>query len=49
MDKWYAIAMVAFVTAMFGGMAFDSYQKNQCRVAAVQAGKSAEDIEKICR
>lgn len=49
MDKWYAIAMVAFVIAMFGGMAIDSYQKNQCRMTAVQAGKSAEDIEKICR
>lgn len=49
MDKWYFIAMGCFLVTMAGGMALDSYNKNQCRVVAVQAGKSAEDIEKICR
>jgi hypothetical protein len=49
MVKWDAIAVVAFVTAMFGILAFEGYQENQCRAAAVQAGKSAEDIGKICR
>lgn len=49
MDKWYAVAMIAFVLAMFGSLAIESYQKQQCRIAAVQAGKTAEDIEKICK
>lgn len=49
MDRWSSIALIAFVLCMFGGMALESYHKNECRIAAVNAGKSAEDIGRICR
>lgn len=49
MDKWIAVSLVVFLVAMFGSLMFDSYQQNQCRIEATKAGKSAEDIEKICR
>lgn len=49
MDKWIAISITVFLVAMFGSLAIESYQKNQCRIAATKAGKSAEDIVKICR
>lgn len=49
MERWYAIAMIAFVVAMFGSFAAEAYMKGQCRTEAIKAGKSVEDIEKICR
>lgn len=47
--KWFAIAVIVLFGSMFAGLGFEKYQVNQCRVASVQAGKSAEDIVKICK
>ena len=49
MDKWYAIAMIAFVLSMFGGLAYENYSKKECKIELAKVGKSTEDIEKICR
>lgn len=49
MEKYMAIALAVFFVCMFGGLALEGYQKSQCRVEAMKAGKSAEDIAKICK
>ena len=49
MDKWYFIGMFAFLMSMGGVMAYEAHQKGQCRIEAMKAGKSAEDIAKICK
>lgn len=43
------IALATLFTAMFIGMGIEKYQVNQCRIASVQAGKSADEIVKICK
>lgn len=47
-ERYLMIVMVVFAVVMFGSMAIESYQKNQCKQAAIQAGKSADEINKIC-
>lgn len=47
--KWFAIAFAVVFSIMFAGLGFSEYSKGQCRIASVQAGKSAEDISKICK
>lgn len=49
MDKWYAIAVIVFLVAVGVSLSVESYTKAQCRIEAVKVGKTAEDIEKICR
>lgn len=49
MDKWYYIAIGVFLAFMGAGLSVTEYQKGQCRVEAIKAGKSAEDIAKICK
>jgi hypothetical protein len=46
----YLMATVAIMFFLsMGGMAYESYAKNQCRVDAMKVGRSADDIQKICR
>lgn len=47
--KWFMIGVAVLFGAMFTGMGVEKYQVNQCRIASVQAGKSAEEIVKICK
>jgi len=47
-ERYLMIIMVVFFVTMFGGMAIENYQKSQCKQAAIQAGKSADEINKIC-
>jgi hypothetical protein len=49
MDKWYYIAIGCFLVAMAGTMAYENYAKKECRVEALKVGKSADDIDKICK
>lgn len=49
MDKWYFILIGVFVVVMGIGMGISEYHKGHCRIEAVKAGKSAEDIAKICK
>lgn len=48
MDKWYALAVIAFVLAMFGGAVYADYTKGQCRIQLADKQYSAEDIVKAC-
>lgn len=47
--KWAMIAICVLFGSMFAGLGIEKYQQNQCRIASVQAGKSADDIAKICK
>lgn len=47
--KWAMIAMAVIFGGMFAGLSVEKYQVNQCRIASVQAGKSADEIVKICK
>lgn len=49
MEKHIAIVLGIFFVCIFGAIALENHQKNECRVEAIKAGKSAEDIAKICR
>ena len=47
--KWVMIAMAVLFGGLFASMGFNSYQVNQCRIASVQAGMSADNIVKLCK
>lgn len=47
--KWFAIVMIVLFGGMFVGLGVDTYQRQQCRIAAIQAGMPAEQIEKVCK
>lgn len=49
MDKWYYIGMCLFLVVMGLGMAYEKHTDAECRIEAIKAGKSAEDIVKICK
>ena len=49
MSNWYWMGMTAFLVSLAVVMAFEAHEKGQCRVEAIKAGKSVEDIAKICR
>lgn len=49
MSKWYFIGMGLFFGIMAASLAIGEYQKGQCRQTGITAGKSAEEITKICR
>lgn len=49
MDKWYYIAIACFLVTMGVGMAWEKHDQSVCRMEAMKQGKSAEDIQKICR
>jgi hypothetical protein len=49
MDKWYYIGIGLFLVVMAAGMGYETHTQGQCRVEAIKAGKSAEDIVKICK
>lgn len=48
MDKWYYIGVGIFLVCISISFGFTEYQTGQCRIEALKAGKSAEDIVKIC-
>jgi len=47
--KWAMIAISIFFGAMFVAIGVEEYQKSQCRIAAIQAKMSADDIAKVCK
>jgi hypothetical protein len=49
MSKWYFISIGAFLVATGISMGVQEYQKGQCRQAGMMAGKTAEEIIKICK
>lgn len=48
MDKWYWIGMGLFLAIMAAGAGYSEHTKGQCKIETIKAGKSAEDIVKIC-
>jgi len=49
MEKFGAIVLGIFFVCMFGGLALEQHQKNECRIEAIKANKSADDIARICK
>lgn len=47
--KWIAICIVGTVAALFAPLGVMEYSKNQCKIAYVQSGKTADEIAKICK
>ena len=47
--KWAAICCIVVFGGALTAMAVEKYQVNQCRIVSVQAGKTADEIAKICR
>lgn len=47
--KWLAIMLMVVMSGTYVGMALEQYEQNQCRIAAIQAGKNSEEIVKICK
>ena len=47
--KWLAIMMVGIFGAMFVGLGIETYNRQQCRIAAIEAKMPADDIAKVCR
>jgi len=47
--KWVMISLAMIFGSMFVAVGVEKHQQNQCRIASVQAGKSADDISKICK
>lgn len=49
MAKWYYIGMGLFLIVLGLGMSYEKHTQGECRIEAIKAGKSTEDIVKICR
>jgi hypothetical protein len=47
--KWLMIMMAVAIAAMMGSAAVSEYGKSSCQQELGKAGRSAEDIAKICR
>jgi hypothetical protein len=47
--KWLTIMAACMFIAMFAGMGAESYNRQQCRITAIQASMPAEQIEKVCK
>lgn len=48
MDKWYFIGLASFLVIIGITFGYSEYLKYQCRVEAMNTGRSAEEINKIC-
>lgn len=49
MDKWVAMLFMALVVGMFSPVVVSEYSKSTCKVEAIKAGMSADDILKLCK
>ena len=47
--KWLAVMMVGIFGAMFLGMGVETYNRQQCRIAAIEAKMTPDDIAKVCK
>jgi len=48
MDKWMSICLIFVVFGMFSPVIFMERGKTECRVEAIKAQMSADDIIKLC-
>lgn len=49
MDKWVAILLMVLVVGMFSPMVVMETTKSTCKIEAIKAGMSADDILKLCK
>lgn len=49
MDKWVAILLIAFVVGIFSPVVVSEHSKSVCKIEAIKAGMSADDILKLCK
>jgi hypothetical protein len=47
-EKWVLIGFAGIAVMIFVGAGFVSHQRDACRLELAKAGRSAEDIIKIC-
>ena len=47
--KWAAICCIVVFGGVIASLSVQQYQVNQCRIVSVQAGKTADEIAKICK
>ena len=47
-EKWLGIGLFAVIVLMFVGAGLSSHQRDSYRLELAKAGRSAEDIVKIC-
>jgi hypothetical protein len=47
--KWLTIMAVGMFVAMFAAVGVESYNRQQCRITAIQASIPVEQIEKVCK
>ncbi len=48
-ERYIAAIIIIFLVMMGVTTAYDSYNKRTCRAELVKAGKSVDDITKLCR
>lgn len=49
MDRIWIIYMGIIILAIVGNGIYADYNKHQCRTTAIQAGKTAAEIDQICK
>jgi hypothetical protein len=49
MDKWVAILLMVLCAALFSPMVVIENTRNTCKIEAIKAGMSADDILKLCK
>lgn len=47
-EKWFMIGIGIIILMMFVGAGLAVHQRSECRLELAKAGRSAEDIIKIC-
>ena len=47
--KWAAVALVGIFGSMFAGLGIETYNRQQCRIAAIEAKMPVDDIAKVCK
>ena len=47
-EKWFMIFLFSLIVLMFVGTVLSAYQRQTCRIELARAGRTAEDIVKIC-
>ena len=47
--KWVMIMVICVFGAMFAGIGFTENAKSQCRLKAIEAKMTPEDIAKVCQ
>jgi protein-S-isoprenylcysteine O-methyltransferase Ste14 len=47
--KWYFIGISVMLAMVFGGLATQQWRQMDCKISLSQAGRSAAEINEICR